>query len=220
MKGLIYDSNSERQVQLNWKMWVKLNWGLERKFGCQWWLYHWWDDTSVCVNRSLDRSIWPNYEVLVFHVPVSYCSSLRLCRLLLWNPTTPPLLPYYLPYLPHEFIRPPGCPLYPSHYILLPHEVIRRPGNLILRTSILNPHPETPPPSGSYCVILYPNLLLLLSSHEIPAKVARSCFYVSSWRYQSPLLRPPPTYPFSPANTSNIGCNTTHCAMVAYHLPI
>ena len=49
-----------------------------------------------------------------------------------------------------------------------------------------------PPPSGSYYVTLSPNLLLLLASRKIPAKVSQSCFSVASWCHQASLLCPPP----------------------------
>ena len=80
--------------------------------------------------------------------------------------------------------------------------------------------PATLPPSGSYCVTLPPNHLFLLASLEIPAKVARSHFSVASWCHQTSLLHPYPSYPFSPAQTSNIGRNATHCDTVAFYLPI
>ena len=50
--------------------------------------------------------------------------------------------------------------------------------------SIPTHHPTTSPPSGSYRITLYLNLLLLLSSHKIPDKVPQSCFYVASWIHQ------------------------------------
>ena len=62
-----------------------------------------------------------------------------------------------------------------------------------LRPSIPTSYPATLPPSVSYCMTLSPNILPLLSSREIPDKVARSCFSAASWRHQAPLLRPPPS---------------------------
>ena len=79
-----------------------------------------------------------------------------------------------------------------------------------LSPSIPNSYPATPPPSVSYCVTLSPNILLVLSSCKNPAKVAQSCLCVTSWSHQSSLLHPPPSYHFSLAHTSNIGCNAIH----------
>ena len=59
-----------------------------------------------------------------------------------------------------------------------------------LRPSIATSHPSTPPPSSFYCVMLFPNPLLLLASRKIPAKVARSCSSVASWHHQAYLLHP------------------------------
>ena len=94
------------------------------------------------------------------------------------------------------------------------------PGVSRLRPSIPNPPYASPPPYGPYCVTLSPCRLLLLSSCETPEKVNRSCFSVTSWRHQAPLLRPPPSQPFYPSHTSNIGRDTTHCDTVSWRLPI
>ena len=89
-----------------------------------------------------------------------------------------------------------------------------------LRTRILVSHPDTPPLYGSCCGTLSLNCLLLLAPRDIYSKVAQSCFFVVSWRHQASLLRSPPPHPFSPAHTLNISCNATHCATVAWRLPI
>ena len=89
-----------------------------------------------------------------------------------------------------------------------------------IRTIILTSQPSLPPPVGSYCVALFPNILLLFASREIPAKVARICFYVASWRHQACLLPPPPSQSLSLAQNSNSGRNATHCATVACRLLI
>ena len=60
------------------------------------------------------------------------------------------------------------------------------PGVSRLRPGTPTSHSATPPSSGSYCMTLSPNRLLLLASHEAPAKVARSCFscpQVCSYKY-------------------------------------
>ena len=69
------------------------------------------------------------------------------------------------------------------------------PGIYCLCPSIPTSNSETPPPSGSYFMDLSPNSLLVLASCETPVKVARSCFYVASWRQKDSLLHPPPLYP-------------------------
>ena len=87
-----------------------------------------------------------------------------------------------------------------------------------LRPNILTYHPATPPPSGSYCVTLSPNILLFLASREIPAKFSWSYFYIASWHHQASLLCPPPSYPFYITHTSNSARNATHCATVSCRL--
>ena len=80
----------------------------------------------------------------------------------------------------------------------------------------------SPPPYGSSCVTLSLCRLLLLASHETPAKVAQSCFSVAYRRHQASLLIPPPVLPmaFSPAHASNISHKSTHCSTVVCRLPI
>ena len=71
-----------------------------------------------------------------------------------------------------------------------------------------------------HCVTLSPCSLLIFGSLENPVKFSQSCFSVVSWHHHSSLLSPPPSYPFYPSHTSNIGLNATHCSTVAYRLPI
>ena len=74
--------------------------------------------------------------------------------------------------------------------------------------------------SGYYCVTLSPCSILFFASRDNPVKVAQSCFYIASWRHHASLLHPTPSYPFSPAQTLNIGRNATYCATVACRPPI
>ena len=89
-----------------------------------------------------------------------------------------------------------------------------------IRPSITTSQSSHPPPSGSYCMAFYPTLLHLLDSHDIPARVARSFFYVASWRHQASLLHPTYSYPLSLAYTSTSGRNATSRTTVACRLPI
>ena len=66
------------------------------------------------------------------------------------------------------------------------------PGVSRLCPIILTSYSAIPPPSRSYCVILSPNHILLLASHENPAKVSQICFSITSWNHQAYLLFPPP----------------------------
>ena len=75
------------------------------------------------------------------------------------------------------------CPIISAYYM----RSFSHPGVSLRRTSIPTYHSATPPPPGSYCVILSPNILILLASRNTPA-----CFYVVSWRHQDSLLHPPP----------------------------
>ena len=66
-----------------------------------------------------------------------------------------------------------------------------------------------------YYMPISPLLLLLLLSSRDSSRVARSCFSVASWRLNTFLLRPLPSYPVSLEHTSNKGRSATHCATVA-----
>ena len=79
------------------------------------------------------------------------------------------------------------------------------PGVSHLCPSIPDYISASPPSSRSYRVTLSPCILLLFASYDSSAKVSRSCFSIASWCHQFFLLCPPPSYPFSPKHTSNIG---------------
>ena len=117
-------------------------------------------------------------------------------------------------------IRPPGRPPSLTHHIRLPQKFIIPPGISCLCLVIPTSQSTLLLPSGSYwikCSLLF---LLLLAYRESPARVARSCFSVASWRHQAFLLRPSHSYPFSLAHTSSRGCISTHCATVACRIPM
>ena len=80
-----------------------------------------------------------------------------------------------------------------------------------LRPSIPTSQPTLLPPSRSYCMAFFPNIILLWASCKILSRMVRSCFSVASWRHQASFLLKPPLYSFSLAYTSNSGHNTTHC---------
>ena len=137
----------------------------------------------VCVNRYLDKSIWLNYEVVEFQASVRDFSSLRLCRLLLYNSTPPPRYTstyrsYHTSSSAHlgvPRLRPIISSYHTRSFVHL--------GLSCIRPSIMNYHPTNPPPSGFYCTMLSSNILLLLAAHKITAKVAQSFFSVASWHH-------------------------------------
>ena len=64
----------------------------------------------------------------------------------------------------------------------------------------------------SYCVAISPRCLLL-AFRKISAKFDISCFSAASCCHRATLLCTPPLHPFSPAHTSKIDRNASHCAM-------
>ena len=88
-------------------------------------------------------------------------------------PAAPAIL-FHAVALSHKIICPPGRPPSPSQNLRLTQRSSTHLGVSCLRTIILTYQPTLPPPSGTYCMTFSPNLLLLLSSCKIPARVAHS----------------------------------------------
>ena len=151
-----------------------------------------------------------------FQASVSDCSNPRLCRLLLCMLPSPSRFPN--PRHSHHTgssnhlgvpcIRPRISDCHSRSFAhlgvpcLCPSIPITHPDLLSLTVAVLlHVHlPTAPPPPFSFPRV---------------CQVGSEFFLWASWRNQTFLLHPPPSYPVSLLHTSNKGRSATHCAKVA-----
>ena len=137
----------------------------------------------VCVNRSPEWAMWPNYEVVDLQASFRYCYSVdsaAYCyvRLLQFPCYSSPCLCYHTRSINHLGVSRlrPSISTYRTRSFA--HQGVSR-----LHPSISASFSASPSSSGYHCVTLSPCSLLLFSSRETHVKVAWSCLSVASWRH-------------------------------------
>ena len=142
-------------------------------------------------------------------------------RIMRWWSSKPQSgIPTVLDSVAYCCVRLPRLPRYSIPCLSYHTRSFDHPGVSCLHPSIPDSLSASTPSSVFHFVTLSPCSLLIFGSLENPVKFSQSCFSVVSWHHHSSLLSPPPSYPFYPSHTSNIGLNATHCSTVAYRLPI
>ena len=166
----------------------------------------------MCVNRSLDCAIWPNYEVVEFQpksVLDTFYDSVVYCYVIL-----PRLTWYYstrFSFHPNSSAKPGVAQIRPSifsYYKML----TARPGISCIPIKILTTCSAYLPSYGLYCATIPSRFIWILASRKISSRIAQSCLSDARLRHHASLLQPPPSYPVFPAHYSNVVCKATHRA--------
>ena len=162
-------------------------------------------------------AVWPNYEVVEFQDSVSDFSIHRLCSL--FSYTLP--CPSYYSNFRHRYHTSSYSHLGISHIrsrVSIYHtRSISHLGVSSFFPRMPNSQPALPLLSSSYCLPIYPLIILFLAFCEY-ARLALSCFYDESWSHQASFLFPPPSYHVSLLHASNIKLSATHWTKVAWRL--
>ena len=163
----------------------------------------------MCVLTGLREEQYDQIMRWFFQASVSDCSIPRLCRLLLC--TLPRLTQYSNHHCSYHTSSSAhlGVPCLRPSISLCHTRSFAHLGVYCLRPRIMNTQPALPLPSSSYCLPIYPLILLLLALCEY-ARLAQSCFYDDSWSHQASFLFPPPSYHVSLLHASNRKHSATH----------